>query len=145
MAEGLMKNKIRAAGLEKQVQIDSAGFESFHFGDPPDTRATAVCKQHGIDIGSHRARPFRVEDFDDNDMIFVMDGNNYSDVIAISRNQTDRDKTGFLMNVAHPGSNATVPDPWYGGKQDFERTFRLLDEATDHLLQIITRKLAHNA
>ncbi|HRY32207.1 MAG TPA: low molecular weight protein-tyrosine-phosphatase [Bacteroidales bacterium] len=144
MAEGLMRHKIMHAGLGRQVQVDSAGFESFHFGDPPDARAMAVCRQHGIDISSHRARPFRPEDFDVHEMIYVMDSNNYTDVIAVSRNQSDRAKVDFLMNAVNPGSKAAVPDPWYGGRQDFEKVYCLLDEATDCLLKLITRKLGDN-
>ena len=142
LAEGILRDKINKAGLQDKVTVDSVGFEPFHQGDSPDNRAIRVAREHGIDIKDHRARLFTVEDFDQSDLIYVMDRNNYSDVLAMVRDQEDINKVDYIMNVLRPGSDAAVPDPWYGYQQDFERTYQLLDTATTALLDDLKESIS---
>ncbi len=135
MAEGLMKAKIEKYKLD--VEVDSAGFEPFHTGDAPDFRATRVMKQHGIDISRQRSRLFRESDFTDFDRIYVMDSGNFQDVKSVARNGIQMQKVDYILNISHPGSNKPVPDPYYGGEQGFEKTYQLLDSATELIAQEI--------
>ncbi len=135
MAEGLMQKKIQENELN--AFVDSCGFESFHLGDNPDYRAMKIMKRNGIDISKHTMRLFRQQDFDDFDLICVMDQTHYRNVMRYARNESDRQKVDFIMNATDHGSNAIVPDPYYGDESDFELTYYLLDRATD----AIARKL----
>jgi protein-tyrosine phosphatase len=135
LAEGIMKHKLKKEGLSASVFVDSVGFEPFHQGDYPDARAIKVARNHGIDISDHKARLFEVSDFDDTDRIFVMDRSNYRDVMKMARNDKDKKKVDFLLNILNPGSDLPVPDPWYGNQQDFETTYQTLDQALTKLLE----------
>jgi len=126
-----MRDKARKMGLK--VEVDSAGFESFHVGDGADPRSIRIAAQHGIDLTDHVARRFRISDFDHFDRIYVMDDVNYSDVIGVSRNENDVKKVDYMLNLSRPGLNRPVPDPYYGGKDGFENVYRMLDEACDVL------------
>ena len=44
-AEGVMRALVREAGLEDEIEIDSAGTGTWHAGDPPDRRATAAARR----------------------------------------------------------------------------------------------------
>ena len=129
MAEGIMQAKIKKYKLE--AEVDSAGFESFHTGDAPDFRAVRVMKKHGIDISAQRSRLFRKSDFDSFDRIYVMDKVNFSDVKSVATDPGHLLKVDYILNILNPGSNSPVPDPYYGGENGFERTYQLLDEATE--------------
>jgi protein-tyrosine phosphatase len=135
LAEGIMQQKINLYGID--AEVDSAGFEPFHTGDSPDERAVKVAHNHGIDISGFRARMFQPADFDRFDRIFVMDDNNYSNVMYRARNESDRRKVDFILNELYPGSNDTVPDPYFGRLNDFEEVFDLLNLA----IEIIAKKL----
>lgn len=130
-----MSDKIEK--LKLNVEVDSAGFETFHRGDPADQRSVNVASIHGIDLSSHIARMFSVRDFDLFDLIYVMDRNNYEDVISLARDQQDKQKVDFILNLVTPRENRQVPDPWYGGKDHFEKTYRMLDQACDQIAQEI--------
>jgi len=139
MAEGLMRAKIKKYQLD--AEVDSAGFEAFHTGDAPDYRATQVMRQHGIDITSQQSRLFRKSDFDTFDRIYVMDSGNYSDVRPMANSTDQMKKVDFILNVLHPGSNKAVPDPYYGGKEGFETTYKLLDAATEQIaLELLNKE-----
>ncbi len=136
LAEGIFADKARKIGLK--VEVDSAGFERFHNGDRADPRSVAVAKAHGIDLNGHTARMFTVRDFDHYDRVYVMDRNNYNDVMGVARDTEDEQKVDFMMNLVYPGENRPVPDPWYGGKEGFENVFRMLDEACESLIKDLT-------
>jgi protein-tyrosine phosphatase len=131
MAEGLMQAKIDKYKLD--AEVDSAGFEPYHSGDAPDFRAVRVMKQYGIDISRQRSRLFRVSDFEEFDSIYVMDSGNFNDVKSMAKNNTQMQKVDYILNISHPGTNKPVPDPYYGGEQGFEKTYHLLDSATELL------------
>jgi protein-tyrosine phosphatase len=136
LAEGIMRKKLTDNHI--QGEVDSCGFESFHIGDKPDSRAIKVALQNGIDISGHRGRQFKKSDFDYFDKIYVMDSTNYRDVTGMARNNNDLDKIDYIMNMAYPGSNMPVPDPYYGGLDGFEKTWELLDIAADKIIDNIT-------
>lgn len=129
MAEGLMRSKIEKYQLN--AEVDSAGFESFHTGDSPDFRAIREMKRNGIDISGQRSRLFKKSDFEEFDLIYVMDSANYKDVKSMASGPNQMIKVDYILNAISPGSNNHVPDPYYGGETGFARTFQLLDSATE--------------
>jgi protein-tyrosine phosphatase len=129
MAEGIMRSKIEKYKLS--AEVDSAGFESFHTGDPPDFRAIREMKKHGIDITQQKSRLFRKSDFEAFDRIYVMDSGNYNDVRSAAHYPDQMKKVDYILNVLYPVSNKPVPDPYYGGDDGFSNTYRLLDSATE--------------
>lgn len=82
MAEGILRHKISAHNLDWEV--DSAGTGGWHIGQPPDHRAQAAMRVHGLDISGLRARQFSKIDFDRFDLILTMDNENYRDVIHMA-------------------------------------------------------------
>jgi protein-tyrosine phosphatase len=142
LAKGIMADKIAKLGLN--AETDSAGFESFHRGDPADPRSVAVAAAHGIDLSDHIARMFTVRDFDYFDLIYVMDRANYNDVMGLARDTEDENKVDFILNHVYPGENRQVPDPWYGGKEGFEKVYRMLDEACEQLARRIATDHQYN-
>lgn len=78
---------------------------------------------------------FNARDFDHYDRIYVMDKTNYNDVMGVARDDNDEQKVDYIMNLIYPGENRPVPDPWYGGKEGFEKVFRMLEQACDILIK----------
>ena len=138
LAEGLLRDQLKEANIA--AFVDSCGFESFHTGDPPDPRAQTVAAIHRLDISSHRARLFSIRDFDRFDLIYVMDSGHYRNVTRISRNEADRSKVDYILNVLHPGSNLGVIDPWYLDDEAFERVYVQLDKACEQIVQKLLNK-----
>jgi protein-tyrosine phosphatase len=132
LAEGILKKKIAENRLD--VIVDSAGTGGWHVGEPPDHRATAVAKKFGVDISKLSCRKFFVNDFDDFDKIFVMDQENFRDVMTLTRNSRDKEKVQLILNVLADASDQSVPDPYYGGEEEFVNVFRLLDKACEAIV-----------
>jgi len=133
LAEGILKSKLFRAN----VVIDSAGTGAYHINEKPDQRSITIAKKKGIDITSQRARKFLVKDFDEFDIIYVMDNSNYRDVIKMARNEDDIKKVKMILNEVFPNENLDVPDPYVGGNFGFKNVYKMLDEACD----IIAKKI----
>jgi protein-tyrosine phosphatase len=142
LAEGIMAHKIKQHQLNWIV--DSAGTGEWHVGKLPDSRSIEVARVHGIDITHQRAKQFKQSDFDEYDLVFVMDSSNYQNVNRLARNEADKKKVELIMNLAIPNRNVNVPDPYYG-EFGFEKVFQMLDQATDAVLELYVQKnLQHN-
>ncbi len=132
LAEGILKHKVEQHGMDWKV--DSAGTGSWHVGELPDHRSIATARQYDIDITYQRARQFRADDFEHFDRIFVMDTQNYRDVLRLAQNDAQREKVQLILDLTHPGENRSVPDP-YWDDDGFEQVFQLLDAACGKLIQ----------
>lgn len=131
MAEGILKEKLKQLAIP--AEVDSCGFESFHVGEHPDARAVEISRRHGIDISGHTARLFSTRDFQNFDLILVMDTTHYYKIMKLVPDEKNKAKVDFVMNAVFPGSNKAVPDPWYDDISAFEEVFSLLDFATDRI------------
>jgi len=138
MAEGIMKAIVNKYELD--IFVDSAGTSNYHIGQPPDKRAIASAQKHNLDITNLKARQFEMRDFELFDFIFVMDSSNYSDVIAMAKNSSERNNVEMILNRVYPNANMSVPDPYFGGEQGFENVFVLLNNACE----IIATSLKEN-
>ena len=130
LAEGILKNKTQ----NLDVFVDSAGTASYHVGNLPDSRSIEIANKNGIDLTDQRARQFSEKDFDDFDKIYAMDTNNYSNIISLARNQSDRDKVDVILNELTPKSYDSVPDPYYGAGDGFQIVYDMLDNACDAIV-----------
>lgn len=129
LAEGILKSKVERS----KVFVDSAGTGSWHVGNEPDPRSVAVGKKYNIDITSQRGRQFSAKDFQDFDLIYVMDNSNLADVLALAENDAQREKVKLILDEVFPGENVDVPDPYTGGEIGFENVFKMLDEACEQI------------
>ncbi|MGK0388289.1 MAG: protein-tyrosine phosphatase [Maribacter sp.] len=132
LAEGIMKTKIQEAGLDWKV--DSAGTGSWHVGKLPDSRSIDVAKKHDLDITDQRAKQFQSYDLDNYDLVFAMDASNYQDINRLAKNDSQKNKVHLIMNMASPGMNQGVPDP-YWGDDGFENVYQMLDLACDKVIE----------
>lgn len=134
MAEGVLRSKLRAAGLQHRVVVDSAGTSGLHAGEAPDPRGQRQATARGYEIGNLRARGVTEADFRENDLLLAMDEQN----LAWLRKQAPagaRAEIGLLLDHAtrHPGIHE-VPDPYYGSAQGFEHVLDLIEDACDGLV-----------
>ena len=134
LAEGILKSK-----LSEDFVVDSAGTADYHTGSQPDRRSIAVARKYGLKISHLRGRQFTVNDFDNFDLIYVMDQSNHQNVTRLARNEVDKNKVEMILNLVYPNQNYDVPDPYYGGDQGFENVYQMLDEACDIIAERLNK------
>jgi protein-tyrosine phosphatase len=135
LAEALFIHLAGQDGLGDRFSAASAGVIDYHVGEPPDARVLRAAARHGFQY-EHRARQFLRSDFDRYDLIFAMDGENKSALLAQARTPEERVKIHLLREFDPLGGpNAPVPDPYYGGKDGFEEVYQMVERSVRGLLE----------
>jgi protein-tyrosine phosphatase len=134
-AEGVMRSVVGAAGLEDEIEIDSAGTGSWHVGSTPDDRASAAAAGRGVTLEG-TARQVRPSDFENFDLILAMDRSNLKDLRAVAPDEDGRAKVRLLREFDPDPDPADleVPDPYYGGEDGFGAVFEMVLAACEGLL-----------
>lgn len=131
LAEGILASKL----LPEFFTIDSAGTGNYHINKSPDPRSIAIAHLHGIDISQQKARQFTVQDFEDFDYIFAMDGSNFKNIIELAPNEKAKAKVKLILNELFEGENVDVPDPYFGLENGFPIIYEMLDEVCDAIAE----------
>ena len=132
-AEGVLRHVVREAGLEPRVHIDSAGTLDYHAGSPPDERSQRHAARRGYDLSGLRARQVHVRDFERFDLVLAMDWQNLQELRELCPPQHHH-KLRRLMEFAPAGLGDVVDDPYYGGREGFERVLDHVEQACQGLL-----------
>ncbi|WP_205408273.1 low molecular weight protein-tyrosine-phosphatase [Actinomyces mediterranea] len=145
MAHQVLAEAVAEAGLD--VEVDSAGVSDEEEGNPIDPRAARVLREAGHGVPDRRARRISPAEMGSWDLVLAM---------------TDRHRR--ILNAFNnpPGSSGPVtdvrmfrdfdpeatrmdldlPDPWYGGHDDFVETLAVIERTTPYLaghLRSLTR------
>ena len=133
MAEFVMKDLVKKAGLEAEFEIASAATSTEEIGNsvyPPARRKMA---EHGISCAGKTARQMTRRDYEYYDYLIAMDRNNLRNM----RRFVDDDPEGKVsLLMSHTRRPGDVADPWYTG--DFESTWQDVLEGCQALLEELT-------
>ncbi len=130
-----MRSLVREAGLEDEIEIDSAGTGGWHAGDPPDRRATEAARRRGVTLEG-AARQVTPRDFEDFDLLLAMDRENLRGLREIAPDGLE-EKARLLREYDPHSAGAPdldVPDPYYGGPRGFETVLDQVEAACRGLL-----------
>jgi len=134
MGEGALRARIADSPLAQRVTVDSAGISNWHQGHGPDSRAVACARSHGVDISHLRARPLCDADFQQFDYIFCADTDNLAAAKAKAPANARAQLTLWLP-WAGINDRESIPDPYYGNEDGFERVWSLVDAAAQATVQ----------
>lgn len=127
MAEFVMKDLVRKAGLEKHFEIASCAASREEEGNPIYGPARRELQRHGVPFTEHYARLITRQDLAYYDRIYYMDSRN-----ARYLAQRFPDFHGFL-----PILNRDVADPYYSG--DFSQTWEDILEGCERILKEVAK------
>ena len=99
MAEYVMKDLVKKAGLESQFQIVSAATSWEEIGNPVYPPARRKLAEHGISCGGHAARQLRSSDYKEYDLLIGMDKANLRNMYRICGGDFN-DKMHLLLEYA---------------------------------------------
>jgi protein-tyrosine phosphatase len=132
-AEAIFRKLATDSGIGETIVADSAGTHGYHIGEPPDPRAQAAAADRGYDLSGLRARKFERADFERFDLIVAMDRGHFA-MLSARAQPPGAHKLKLMMSYARRFKEQDVPDPYYGGPQDFERVIDMLEDAARGLL-----------
>ena len=131
LAEAAFRRAAADVGID--VEVDSAGTADYHVGEPPDERAIAEAKHHGIDISGYRGRQLAASDFREFDYIIGMDHSNMTDIARVDPRDGNADVV-MMLDIVPGHEGREVADPWYGGQENFRDTWDDVSRGAEALL-----------
>jgi protein-tyrosine phosphatase len=125
-AEGVMRDLVRREGWNEAVQIDSAGTWAGHVGEQPSKQACVSAVRRGYDLSDLRAREVSADDLARFHFVLAMDRSHLQHLRTLAAPR-QLDRLHLLMSFAPQLGLQEVPDPWYGGPDDYEHALDLIE------------------
>ena len=132
MAEFVMRDMVKKAGLEERIEADSAATSYEEIGNPVYPPAKRELQRHGIGCAGHAARHMEKSDYARYDYLIGMDQYNLRNMARICGGDPEG-KIALLMSFT--GSDAIVDDPWYTGR--FSEVYDQIEAGCAALLEHI--------
>ena len=148
MAHAILEQAAARAGVD--VVVDSAGVSDEEQGNPIDRRAARVLRDAGYAVPDHRARQIRAGELGEWDLVLAMTSRHLS-VLERLAERVGVEHEGAPASAADlgqgprvclyrdldPEGSGDVPDPWYGGHQDFLDTLEVIERVTPQILALV--------
>jgi protein-tyrosine phosphatase len=145
MAESVFRTRVREAGLDGLVEVDSAGTGGWHEGDGADPRTVAVLAENGYATG-HTARQFQPSWFSRLDLVVALDSGHLRALRRLAPTEQDAQKVRLLRSYdPAAGDDLDVPDPYYGGAEGFEECLEMVEAASAGLLAAVREDMEGQA
>ncbi len=120
-----MRALVAEAGLDGEVEVDSAGTGGWHTGDPADPRSVAAAAERGIALEG-QARQVSPQDFERFDLLVAMDRSNRDELLRLAPDEEARAQVRLLRELGE-GIEEDVPDPYYGGEAGFAEVVEIIE------------------
>ncbi len=115
MAEGLLRQKIKAAKMTERIAVSSAGLAALQ-GEAASANAQLVMQRRSIDVAAHRARQLTLANVDAADLVLTMTKLHKDSILKHDDNWAD--KVFTLKEYA--GQSGDVEDPYGGSSAVYE-------------------------
>ncbi|MEM9463075.1 MAG: low molecular weight protein-tyrosine-phosphatase [Myxococcota bacterium] len=147
LAAGIFVHLAHQRGLADRFEVDSAGTWAAE-GLAPHPLSVEAAREHGIDVAllGERSRSIVPDDLERFADIVVMDRRNLADLERLRRISAFGPVVGgsarisLLRRFADPrakGRHADVPDPVRGGREQFERSYQIIEAGCRALLDAL--------
>ena len=127
MAAAVLRSELERSGV-RHVTVSSAGTGGWHVGDPADRRARTVLERRGYQT-DHQAQQFRSSWFEEYQLVVAMDRDNLRDLQRMAPTQSHAEGIRLMLEFDQDADGLDVPDPYYGGSDDFEQVLTQIESA----------------
>lgn len=136
MAEFVMKELVKEAGLLDKFEIASAATSTYELGNPVYPPARQKLSEHGISCKGKTARQLTKSDYEYYDYLIAMEQSNIRDIMRIIGSDPKQKVSLLLDFTDHPRD---IADPWY--TRDFEATWQDVFEGCKSLSEKLREML----
>ncbi|MBB5173003.1 low molecular weight protein-tyrosine-phosphatase [Texcoconibacillus texcoconensis] len=137
MAEAIFREKVKQAGLEEKIAVDSAGTGNWHVGKPPHEGTLDILREKGIDEADLIARQVEKQDLEAYDYVIAMDAENMG-VLHRLKGYGKSGEVARLLDYVNDANEEDVPDPYFTG--NFDYVYELIEQGCEQLLADIRKQ-----
>ena len=130
MAEFIFRDLVQTAGLAAEIEAASAATSREELGNDMYPPAKRCLRAHGVPFAPRAARQVTPGDYDDYDLLIIMDDLNRRNLRRILPEDPEG-KVHTLLSFT--GRDGVIDDPWY--TDDFETAYRDISRGCQALLE----------
>ena len=130
--------RAEAERLRLDLIVDSAGTGDWHTGEPPDPRAQATARRHGVEISGLKARQVTQADFRRFTHVVALDHDNLENLRRLAppnENGAATAELSLLLDHVPGREGQAVTDPYFGDDAGFEITWAEVTAAARGLVE----------
>ena len=137
-AEGVLRAMAEKEGVE--IEVASCGLGDWHVGQLPDKRMRDAARRRGYVLAS-RAQGIQERFFDEYETILAADHAVMIELLKIAKTPAEKAKVQLMTKFSQTYPGQEVPDPYYGGTDEFEYVMDMVEDICEGILFASTRKL----
>ena len=140
LAHILLDNYLQKKGLTDKISVESSGVNVFSEGQAMCDNIIATAAGRGLSI-KHYSRRFYKEDGEEFNLILAMDNTTMSRIKGHLKGTGSTGEVKFFkyFDPVKSGGNE-VPDPWYGGNDESEMVYDMIERTIEPLVDSIINK-----
>ena len=132
MAEFIFKDMIYSNNMRSRVSCVSRSTSFEEIGNDIYPDAKQVLNNHNIKVERHSAKRFTKEDYNNCDLVIIMEERNRKDLLNIIGNDIDN-KIHKILEYTE--NEIDIEDPWYTAR--FEYVYELIYKGCKGLLEYV--------
>lgn len=129
--EAILSEFAKRRGLT--VRVESCGIGDWHAGKLPDARMRQAASDRGFMLTS-RAKQFNPSFFEEFDLILALDREVQNDLYKYAKTVEHKSKIQLATAFSSSYKDQDVPDPYYGGRADFDLVLDILEDICEQVL-----------
>lgn len=133
MAEFVMKDMVKKAGLENEIYVASAATSTEEIGNRVHPGTTKKLKEFGISTAGKTAVQLKKSDYENYDYLLAMESYNLRNMKRIIGSEDPEQKVYRLLDFSK--ASRDIADPWYTG--NFDVTYNDIYEGCEALLKYL--------
>lgn len=141
MAEYIMKNLAEEASTGGELLIASSATSSEEIGNGIYPYAEQTLRRHGLSGAGHRARRFTADDYNNSDLVVVMEDYNIRNLLRLIGCDCEGKVwklLDFTADTPVRGMGDDISDPWYHG--NFDKTYDEISAGCKALMRYLGYK-----
>ena len=137
LAHILLENYLNKKGLTDQISVESSGVNVFSEGQAMCENIVATAAGRGLSM-KHYSRRFYKTDGDEFNLILAMDSATFSRINGELKGTIPLGDVRFFRYFDPVKSGGKdVPDPWYGGNDESEMVYNMIERTMKPLVDSI--------
>jgi low molecular weight protein-tyrosine phosphatase len=140
LAHILLGNYLQNHGLTDKISVESSGVNVFSEGQAMCENIVSTAAGRGLSM-KHYSRRFYKEDGEDFNLILAMDNNTMTRIKDHLKGTNPIGEVRYFrfFDPVKSGGNE-VPDPWYGGNDESEMVYDMIERTMKPLVDSIINK-----
>lgn len=143
LAQAMLRQRLRALGLGRRIQVRSAGTRVGQPGRPPDPRLQKLALEAGFTLGRIRAHQVTPAMLAESDHVLVMEPVHLQELAALCPG-SERLAEARLLGSFEPAvaaADAAIPDPYFSDWQGFLAVYERIDSALEGFVESLLPEL----